>query len=172
VLNPKAKYKKEKQIGDEILRVGDKVMQIRNNYTIEWEIVKENQVVDKGEGVFNGDFGTIMDIDDEDRIVKVLFDDDKEVEYNYNQLDELKLSYAITVHKSQGSEFPVVVMPIYWGPPMLLTRNLLYTAITRAKKLVVLVGMENYLKLMIDNNRITKRYSSLDIKIRNMLSLL
>ena len=103
-------------------------------------------VVEKGEGVFNGDFGIIVDIDDEDRIIKVLFDDEKEVEYNFNQLDELKLSYATTVHKSQGSEFPVVVMPIYWGPPMLLTRNLLYTAITRAKNLVVLVGEERYLK--------------------------
>lgn len=169
VLNPESNLKKEKQIGDVIFRVGDKVMQIKNNYSIEWEIDKEDKPLEKGEGVFNGDFGIITDIDDDDRIVKVLFDDEKEVEYNYNQLDELKLSYATTVHKSQGSEFPVVVMPIHWGPPMLLTRNLLYTAITRAKELVVLVGEERYLKSMINNNRITKRYSSLDIKIRNML---
>jgi len=128
-------------------------------------------VVEKGEGIFNGDFGKIVDIDEEDRIMKVVFDEEKEVEYSFNQLDELKLSYATTVHKSQGSEFPVVVMPIYWGPPMLLTRNLLYTAITRAKELIVLVGDENYLKRMVDNNRITKRYSSLDIKIKSVLSI-
>ncbi|NLX63039.1 MAG: ATP-dependent RecD-like DNA helicase [Tissierellia bacterium] len=172
VLNPKAKHKGEKKIGEEIYRVGDKVMQIKNNYSIEWEIIRQGLVVDKGEGIFNGDFGRIVDIDEEERIMKVLFDDEKEVEYNFNQLDELKLSYATTVHKSQGSEFPVVVMPIFWGPPMLLTRNLLYTAITRAKELVVLVGDERYLKRMIDNNRITKRYSSLDIKIKSILSIL
>ncbi len=171
VLNPKAKHKGEKQVGEEIYRVGDKVMQIKNNYSIEWEIVREGMVVEKGEGIFNGDFGKIVDIDEEDRIMKVVFDEEKEVEYSFNQLDELKLSYATTVHKSQGSEFPVVVMPIYWGPPMLLTRNLLYTAITRAKELVVLVGDENYLKRMVDNNRITKRYSSLDIKIKSVLSI-
>ena len=170
ILNPKAYGKVEKTIGDELYRVGDKVMQIKNNYTTEWEIIKDGTVYEKGEGVFNGDFGFIMDIDD-DKIMKILFDDEKEVEYNFNQLDELKLSYATTVHKSQGSEFPVVVMPIYWGPPMLLTRNLLYTAITRAKKLVVLVGEERYLRTMIANNRITKRYSSLDYKIRNILTI-
>ncbi len=171
ILNPKFYGKKEKTIGDELYRVGDKIMQIKNNYTMEWEIIKDGTVSEKGEGVFNGDFGFITDIDDDDRIMKVLFDDEKEVEYNFNQLDELKLSYATTVHKSQGSEFPVVVMPIYWGPPMLLTRNLLYTAITRAKKLVVLVGEEKYLRMMIANNRITKRYSSLDYKIRNLLTI-
>ena len=112
-----------------------------------------------------------MDIDEEDRTMKVLFDDEKEVEYEFNQLDELRLAYATTVHKSQGSEFPVVVMPISWGPPMLLTRNLLYTAITRAKNLVVLVGEEKYLSMMIKNNRITKRYSALDKKIRNYVSI-
>lgn len=170
-LNPKVYGKKEKIIGDELFRVGDKVMQIKNNYTTEWEIIKDGAVHEKGEGVFNGDFGFILDIDDEGSTIKVLFDDEKEVEYGFSQLDELKLSYATTVHKSQGSEFPVVVMPIYWGPPMLLTRNLLYTAITRAKKLVVLVGEERYLRTMIANNRITKRYSSLDYKIRNIMTI-
>ncbi|MBZ2174816.1 ATP-dependent RecD-like DNA helicase [Schnuerera sp. xch1] len=171
VLNPRSKLKKEKTMGDELFRVGDKVMQIKNNYTTEWEVIKDGEVIEKGEGVFNGDFGIIMDIDDDNRIMKILFDDEKEVEYNYNQLDELKLSYATTVHKSQGSEFPVIVMPMHWGPPMLLTRNLLYTAITRAKELVVLVGEEKYLQAMINNNRITRRYSSLDYKIRNMLTM-
>ena len=171
ILNPKEYGKKEKIIGDELFRVGDKVMQIKNNYTTEWEIFKDGKLEEKGEGVFNGDFGIILDIDDDSRTMKILFDDEKEVEYSFNQLDELKLSYATTVHKSQGSEFPVVVMPIYWGPPMLLTRNLLYTAITRAKKLVVLVGQERYLKTMIANNRVTKRYSSLDYKIRNIMTM-
>ena len=171
VLNPKGPGKREKAIGDEVFRTGDKVMQIRNNYSIEWEIIRDGVVFEKGEGIFNGDLGVILDIDEENRILKVLFDDEKEVEYNFNQLDELKLSYATTVHKSQGSEFPVVIMPIYWGPPMLLTRNLLYTAITRAKELVVLVGEERYLRSMVSNNRITKRYSNLDYKIKNMLSI-
>ena len=171
ILNPKANNKLEKQIGDELFRVGDKVMQIKNNYSTEWKIIKDGEEVEEGQGVFNGDFGFIIDIDEEDKIIKVLFDEEKEVEYEFNQLDELKLAYATTVHKSQGSEFPVVVMPISWGPPMLLTRNLLYTAITRAKKLVVLVGDERYLSMMIKNNRITKRYSALDKKMRNYLSI-
>jgi exodeoxyribonuclease V alpha subunit len=171
VLNPKGPYKKERQIGEEIFRVGDKVMQIKNNYSIEWEVIEDGLVVERGEGVFNGDLGTIMDIDEESGSLKVLFDEGKEVEYTFDQLDELKLSYAITIHKSQGSEFPIVVMPIYSGPQMLLTRNLLYTAITRAKKLVVLVGEEKYLMMMIKNNRIDKRYSSLDYKINNMMSM-
>ncbi len=114
-LNPKGFGKKEKILGDELFRVGDKVMQIKNNYSTEWEIIKDGVLQEKGEGVFNGDLGFILDIDDEDRVMKILFDDEKEVEYSFNQLDELKLSYATTVHKSQGSEFEVVVMPIYWG---------------------------------------------------------
>ncbi len=171
VLNPKSPHKKERQIREEIFRVGDKVMQIKNNYSIEWEVIEDGLVVERGEGVFNGDLGTIMDIDEESGSLKVLFDEGKEVEYTFDQLDELKLSYAITIHKSQGSEFPIVVMPIYSGPQMLLTRNLLYTAITRAKKLVVLVGEEKYLMMMIKNNRIDKRYSSLDYKINNMMSM-
>ncbi len=147
-------------------------MQIKNNYSTEWEIVKDGETIEKGEGVYNGDFGYILDIDKDNNTILVLFDEEKEVEYSFSQLDELKLSYATTVHKSQGSEFKVVIMPIYWGPPMLLTRNLLYTAITRARDLVVLVGgEERYLRSMINNNRITKRYSSLDTKIRNIMTM-
>ena len=146
-------------------------MQIKNNYRIEWKTAQGEE----GEGIFNGDLGIIDDIDEEEKKLKVLFDDERKVEYDFNEIDELKLAYAITVHKSQGSEFPVVIIPICWGPPMLLTRNLLYTAITRAKKLVVLVGEEKYLYMMIKNNRITKRYSSysgLDSRIRNMMTII
>lgn len=171
ILNPKLHDKAEKKMGNEIFRVGDKVMQIKNNYTTEWKIYENGKIKEKGEGVYNGDFGFITYIDEEDRIVNVLFDGEKEVEYDFKQLDELKLAYATTVHKSQGSEFSVVIMPIFWGPPMLLTRNLLYTAITRAKELVVLVGEEKYLYMMLKNNRIAKRYSGLDYRLRQMLSI-
>lgn len=170
-LNPKAPEKEEKQMGDELFRVGDKVMQIKNNYSTEWKKTVHGMIIEEGEGVFNGDFGYIEDIDGEDRILKVLFDDEKEVEYDFTNLDELKLAYSTTVHKSQGSEFPVIVMPISWGPPMLLTRNLLYTAITRARELVVLVGEQKHLQTMINNNRIAKRYSALDKKMRNYVDI-
>ncbi|MGB9808675.1 MAG: ATP-dependent DNA helicase, partial [Caldanaerobacter sp.] len=145
-------------------RVGDKVMQIKNNYRMTWKRGDE-----EGEGVFNGDIGIIQSIDEELQEVTVYFDDEKVVTYDFSDLDELTLSYAITVHKSQGSEFPVVIMPVTYGPPMLLTRNLLYTAVTRAKKLVVLVGQEKYLKFMIDNNRISKRYSGLLSRLKKTL---
>lgn len=168
-LNPQSQYKEEKAIGDEIFRTGDKVMQVRNNYNIEWKIIKDGLEVDKGEGVFNGDLGNILDIDNGRGNLTVLFDDEKEVQYSFNQLDELQLAYATTVHKAQGSEFPIIIMPIHWGPPMLLTRNLIYTAITRARQLVVLVGERKYLGMMISNNKIAKRYSSLDKKIREYL---
>ena len=170
-LNPPSPDKEERQFGDELFRVGDKVMQIKNNYKTEWKLIKKGLKVDVGEGVFNGDFGYITEIDNEEKIVRVLFDDEKEVEYEFTQLDELKLAYATTVHKSQGSEFPVIVMPIHWGPPMLLTRNLIYTAVTRARQLVVLVGEERYMDMMIKNNKIETRYSLLDKKIRNYLNI-
>lgn len=170
-LNPESPEKNEKIFGDEIFRVGDKVMQIKNNYKTEWKLIKQGMEVDTGEGVFNGDFGYITEIDNEDKVIRVLFDEEKEVEYDFTQLDELKLAYATTVHKSQGSEFPVIVMPIHWGPPMLLTRNLIYTAVTRARQLVVLVGEERYMDMMIKNNNIATRYSSLDRKIRDYLTV-
>ena len=170
-LNPKSPDKEERQFGDELFRVGDKVMQIKNNYKTEWKLIRRGIQVDTGEGVFNGDFGYITEIDNEEKVIRVLFDEEKEVEYDFTQLDELKLAYATTVHKSQGSEFPVIVMPIHWGPPMLLTRNLIYTAVTRARQLVVLVGEEKYMDMMIKNNKIATRYSSLDRKIRDYLSI-
>lgn len=170
-LNPKSADKNEREFGDELFRVGDKVMQIKNNYKTEWKLIRRGIEVDTGEGVFNGDFGFITEIDNEDKVIRVLFDEEKEVEYDFTQLDELKLAYATTVHKSQGSEFPVIVMPIHWGPPMLLTRNLIYTAVTRARQLVVLVGEERYMDMMIKNNNIATRYSSLDRKIKDYFAI-
>lgn len=164
-LNPMAPWKKQRQMRDKIFRVGDKVMQIKNNYNLKWESQDPDAIEEKGEGVFNGDIGYIQDIDKQEEILTVLFDDDRLVAYNFSQLDELELAYAITIHKSQGSEFPVVVMPVTWGPPMLLTRNLLYTGITRARELVVLVGTQNYLKRMVDNNEIIQRYSGLGYRL-------
>lgn len=157
-LNPPSKAKAEKSYGDTIFRVGDKVMQIKNNYNIEW---KSRYAYENGKGVFNGDIGYIMEMDLNNKSMTVLFDDDREVVYEFAQLDELVLSYAVTVHKSQGSEFPVVVMPMFNVPPMLRNKNILYTAITRAKSLVVLVGTEIQLKGMIDNISHAKRNSGL-----------
>lgn len=157
-LNPPSKAKTEKSYGDTIFREGDKVMQIKNNYTIEWQ---SRYAYEKGKGVFNGDIGYVVSIDLNKKVMTVLFDDDREVGYEFGQLDELVLSYAITVHKSQGSEFPVVVMPMFNIPPMLRNKNILYTAITRAKALVVLVGTDIQLKSMIDNISHAKRNSGL-----------
>lgn len=171
VLNPLSDGKKEKKIGDEIFREGDKVMQVRNNYNLEWERVEEGVGLEKGKGVFNGDFGFIESIDNEGKTLQVIFDDARLVEYDFKGLDELKLSYSITIHKSQGSEFPAVIIPVHWGPPMLLTRNLIYTAITRARELVVLVGEERFLYMMVNNNRIIKRYSGLDKKIKEYIEV-
>lgn len=171
-LNPASKDKDEKQVGNTLYRVGDKVMQMKNNYNMEWTLIRAGIKIDKGEGIFNGDMGIITSIDEASKELVILFDEEKEVKYAFNQLDELALSYAITVHKSQGSEFPVVVMPISWGPPMLLMRNLLYTGITRAKQLVVLVGEERYLQNMIRNNKIASRYSNLNEKIVKSVELL
>lgn len=164
-LNPFKGRNFERKVRDSIFRVGDKVMQIRNNYNTEWKKIQGGRVIEEGDGVFNGDMGYITDIDNQNSELTVLFDDDREVVYPYSQLDEIVLSYATTVHKSQGSEFPVVVMPIMWAAPMLLTRNLLYTAITRAKEMVVLIGIPQYLKYMIDNNNIAERYSGLDKRL-------
>lgn len=166
VLNPKSDIKREKQIGDRIFRVGDKIMQIKNNYNIKW---KSEDGIKSGEGIFNGDIGYVTWIDDESKTLSACFDDEKYVDYDFSGLDEVVLAYSITIHKSQGSEFPVIVMPLSWGPPMLLNRNLLYTAVTRAKELVVLVGMEKYLHLMIKNERNQKRNSGLGYRLRRIV---
>ena len=144
-------------------------MQVKNNYQTEWKIHRYGNYI-TGQGVYNGDIGYIIFIDETEQEMIVQFDDEKEAAYPFNQLDELILAYATTVHKSQGSEFPVVIMPVVWGPPMLLTRNLFYTAITRAKKLVVLVGMERYVQEMISNNKIDKRYSALDYRLSSAVA--
>ena len=167
-LNPPAKGKKEREFRAVIFREGDKVMQIRNNYDATWELFNERGFsIDQGEGVFNGDMGTIHEIDDEFGVT-VSFDDGRRILYDFSQLEELELAYAVTVHKAQGSEYKVVVIPVYNGPPMLLTRNLLYTAVTRAKELAVLVGDEDTLHRMVDNNRITHRYTALARRLRSM----
>ena len=169
-LNPHHKLKPEKEYRGMLFREGDKVMQIKNNYNTPWKILGKTGVsMDEGTGVFNGDCGIITAILEELEIVKVTFDDGKVVEYEFNQLDELELAYAVTIHKSQGSEYPVVILPIHSGPPMLLSRNLLYTAVTRAKKMVVGIGLTDTMERMIDNNREIERYSSLGIHLKQML---
>lgn len=167
VLNPKSKSKKEKEYRNIIFRVGDKVMQIKNNYSIKWN--KTSAKAEEGAGVFNGEVGYIYDIDEHNENVVVIFDDDKRVEYEGVFLDELTLAYAITIHKSQGSEFQVVIMPMFMGPPLLMNRNLLYTGITRAKNMVILVGMIKAISFMKDNNRSFERYSALKFRIRQIV---
>lgn len=168
VLNPPSIRKKEKTLREITFREGDKVMQIKNNYNIVWEKIYTKE---DGTGVFNGDIGFIQKIDIENGVLTVIFDDEKIVRYDFNQIEELELAYAVTVHKSQGCEFPAVVMPIFTGPPMLLTRNLLYTGITRARKLVVLAGKEECLTNMINNNNETKRYSGLAERLYKNVSI-
>lgn len=158
-LNPPAKFKREKESHGTLFREGDKVMQITNNYDIEWE--RGGTV---GVGLFNGDIGTVVKIDLSDEYMLVSFDE-REAKYTFDMLEELELAYAITVHKSQGSEYPVVIMPMYSCPPMLMTRNLLYTAVTRAKSMVILVGKSEIPTRMVENNRVVLRYTTLKDKI-------
>ena len=169
-VNPHHDLKPEKEYRGVLFREGDKVMQIKNNYNTPWKILgKTGMSIDEGTGVFNGDCGIITAIKEEEELVVVTFEDAKVVEYEFNQLDELELAYAVTIHKSQGSEYPVVILPLHSGPPMLLSRNLLYTAVTRAKKMVVGVGLGETVERMVDNNREIERYSSLERHLRQML---
>jgi len=166
-LNPPDKSKREKEHGDMVFREGDKVMQTKNNYQLEWEIrTKFGLTVDKGMGIFNGDMGIITEINDFAETMTVEFDEGRKVEYSYKLLDELELAYAITIHKSQGSEYPAVVIPLLSGPSMLMNRNLLYTAVTRARKCVTLVGNDTTFNQMIQNTSQQKRYSGLCDRIR------
>ena len=161
-LNPPSPQKREKEHGDILFREGDKIMQTRNNYQLEWEIrTKYGLSVDKGTGVFNGDMGIVREINDFAETMTVEFDEGRMVEYPYKLLDELELAYAITIHKSQGSEYPAVVIPLLSGPSMLMNRNLLYTAVTRARKCVTLVGNEVTFAQMVQNTSQQKRYSGL-----------
>ncbi|MCX7923028.1 MAG: ATP-dependent RecD-like DNA helicase [Clostridia bacterium] len=163
ILNPQAKYKTEKEFRGFIFRDGDRVMQVKNNYNLRWQ---KPGTEAQGEGVFNGDMGLIQKIENDEQKITILYEDEKVVEYEYSILDEIEPSFAVTVHKSQGSEFPVVIIPLYPGPQVLMTRNLLYTAVTRARDLVILVGSENTLYEMIKNERETLRNSGLAEKMR------
>lgn len=165
-LNPPAYGKTEKPHGKKVFRLGDKVMQIKNNYDISWKIFRNGKLYDDGTGIYNGDEGIVSLINLDEEYMEVIFDEEKTVQYDFSQLDELELSYAVTIHKSQGSEYKAVIMPVFNGPPMLLTRNLLYTAVTRAKELVVLVGIPEVLEAMVNNNRETERYTALAEKLK------
>lgn len=168
-LNPPSPKKKERESGGGLFREGDKVMQIRNNYQMEWEVRGKYGIpVEKGVGVFNGDTGILKEINEFAEMALVEFEDGRFAEYSFKQLEELELAYAITIHKSQGSEYPAVVMPLLSGPKMLLNRNLLYTAVTRAKRCVTVVGSEGTFEEMIRNEKQQKRYSSLDKRIQEI----
>ena len=168
-LNPPDEKKKEKEIGQRLFREGDKVMQVKNNYQLEWEILGRYRIpVDKGVGVFNGDTGIMTEINEFAETATVEFEDGRQAEYSFKQLEELELAYAVTIHKSQGSEYPAVILPILSGPRMLMNRNLLYTAVTRARKCVTVVGSETTFAEMIRNEKQQQRYSSLDRRIREL----
>lgn len=161
--NPHDDSKAEMIFGSKVLRVGDRVMQLKNNYRLEFSCGEK-----KGKGVFNGETGTIKAVDSEMKTITVLYDDERWVEYPYPNIDEIDLAYAVTVHKSQGSEFPVIIMPMTWFPPVLATRSLIYTAITRGKNKVVIVGNEAYLNAMVDNDTGRKRNSGLRTRIETL----
>lgn len=169
-LNPPEKGKEEKEFGDRLFREGDKVMQIKNNYQLEWEVsTKYGMTVDKGLGIFNGDMGIIRTVNTYEESVTVEFDEHRKVKYPYSLLEELELAYAITIHKSQGSEYPAVVIPLLQGPRQLYNRNLLYTAVTRAKKCVTLVGSDTTFREMIRNADEQARNTSLSERIREII---
>lgn len=168
-LNPPENGKKERELGGHLFRQGDKVMQVKNNYQLEWEVRGKYGIpVEKGVGVFNGDTGILTEINEFAETATVEFEDGRCAEYSFKQMEELELAYAITIHKSQGSEYPAVVIPLLSGPQMLLNRNLLYTAVTRARKCVTIVGSEETFGEMIRNEKQQRRYSSLDVRIREL----
>lgn len=166
-LNPAEPNKDEEEIGGRIFRVGDKVMQVKNNYQLEWEVqTKYGLTVDSGQGIFNGDMGVISAISRYDETIEVEYDEHRKVKYPFEMAEELELAYAITVHKSQGSEYPAVILPLLPGPRLLYTRNLLYTAVTRAKKCLTIVGSESVFQEMIQNESEQRRYTSLAERIQ------
>lgn len=172
-INPKNEAKKEKTNMDRIFRIGDRIMQIKNNYDITWEKAKkgnqfENEI---GSGVFNGEIGTIYEIDEKNKAIEIKFDDDKYAWYEYSELEQIEHSYSITIHKSQGSEFDVVIMCIPPASGMLLTRNLLYTGITRAKKLLIIIGSQKVIDYMIQNVDTKKRNTGLEYKLKKLYKM-
>ena len=165
-LNPPQEGRTEREINGRLFRVGDKVMQIKNNYQLEWEVsTKFGLTVDKGTGIFNGDMGIITEINEYTETLEVEFDESRKVKYSFEMTEELELAYAITVHKSQGSEYPAVIIPLLAGPKLLYTRNLLYTAVTRAKKCLTIVGSDAVFQEMIQNKNEQARYTSLTERI-------
>lgn len=170
-INPPSEDKPELEFGSIRFRLGDKVIQTKNNYQAQWTIYgKYNIPVQTGTGIFNGDLGRIRNIDVRERVVEVEFDENKSVLYEYSQLEELELAYALTIHKSQGSEYPAVIIPLLTGTPKLMNRNLIYTAITRARKCVVILGSEKMLRAMIDNTRVNLRRTGLKLRIREVMT--
>lgn len=168
--NPPASGKHERVRGDTAFREGDKVMQTRNNYQLKWK--KDGAIgIEDGQGVFNGDIGFVTFIDPQEHVMEVQFDDERTATYEGGDVDDLELAYCISVHKSQGSEFPVVIMPAVGGPPMLLTRNLFYTAVTRARRMVMIVGRENAIEQMIANVNTRRRYSALCWRLKQIMDL-
>ena len=168
--NPPASGKHERVRGDTTFREGDKVMQTRNNYQLKWK--KDGAIgIEDGQGVFNGDIGFVTLIDPQEHVMEVQFDDERTATYEGGDVDDLELAYCISVHKSQGSEFPVVIMPAVGGPPMLLTRNLFYTAVTRARRMVMIVGRENAIEQMIANVNTRRRYSALCWRLKQIMDL-
>jgi len=163
-LNPAAPDKPQITWGETVFRLGDKVIQTRNNYQLAWERTT-GEGSEEGAGVFNGDVGFVIRVNPESHSLTVLYDEEKTVVYESGDLEDLETAYCLSVHKAQGSEFPVIVMPVTGGPPMLLTRNLLYTAMTRARQLVVLVGTEEVIRRMVENNHVIRRYTTLSLRL-------
>lgn len=169
ILNPPSKDKKERKFKDSVFREGDKIMQTKNNYSLKWNRIN-GYGDNEGVGIFNGDMGFIESISEENRTVTVVFDDERRIVYDNLYVEELELAYAITIHKSQGSEFKVIITPAFMGSAFLMNRNILYTGITRAKELVVVVGNQRALKYMVDNTNSMERYSSLKERILDIIS--
>jgi exodeoxyribonuclease V alpha subunit len=172
LLNPRLAAKPEVQVGDTLFRTGDKVMQTKNNYGLEWYYTDETRYYNKGMGVFNGDMGRIMRIDNDLKEATIRFDNSRDAVYTFGELEQLEHAYAVTVHKSQGSEFPVVIMPLMAGGGRFLSRNLLYTALTRAMEKVIFIGQRSTVEYMVANNRILGRYTTLDHEIKELAEVL
>ena len=170
-MNPPASEKKEHVSGESVFREGDRVMQMKNNYKVEWKRRLPNGTSEDGTGAFNGDLGTIFRIHELDRCLSILFDDDRLATFDFTQLDEIELAYCISIHKSQGSEFPVILLPMFGSASPMMTRNLLYTAVTRAKRQVVCIGRRDALMSMVNNNRTDRRYTALGCRLSELKAL-